>query len=87
MQKLRGLWIVLTLGFLHVATSPLLAQVAEEAEEGKSWVMQYIFTGMLIGLGVAVVGYGTGREINEARKNEQKEAKAKEERLKKLEQG
>lgn len=85
MSHLRRVWILLSLVFVQLAASPLLAQAAEEEEAGKSWVLNYIFTGLLIALGVMVVGHGTGREIEEARKNEFKEAKEKEERLKKLE--
>jgi len=68
-------------------SSPLLAQTPSDDAEGKSWVMHYIITGILIAVGVIVVGQGSNREINEARKKEAQEAKAKEERLKRLEQG
>jgi len=81
MKILRTFWIILTLAFMHVAANPLMAQETEE--EGKSWVLNYIFTVLFIALGMLVVGYGTNREVEEQRTKERREHKEKEEREKK----
>ncbi|GAA4422145.1 hypothetical protein [Bremerella cremea] len=88
MLTLRRATILIVLLFMQVMASPVFAQGAGgEEEEGKSWVMAYIYVVLLVSLGVMVVGFGTNRENEEARKKERKEALEKEQRLKKLEGG
>ncbi|MEW4451396.1 hypothetical protein AB1L30_01810 [Bremerella sp. JC817] len=87
MLTLRRATILFVLLFMQVMASPVFAQGAGEEEEGKSWVLAYIYVVLLVSLGVMVVGFGTNRENEEARKKERKEALEKEERLKKLEGG
>lgn len=84
MQRVRRILSFLAIQLVLLTASPAWAQEAEQEE--KDWVLAYIFTGLLVSLGIAAVAYGTNREINEERKLERKEAQAKEERLKKLEE-